>query len=201
VLKRSILARVVGALLLLGIVAGSAHAQSLVALAQPLWSELSPAQKQVLGPFETQWNALPVKEKKAWVKLSDDLPKMSAQQQTRARQRIKDWANLSPNERKLARDNYRLATAVPKSEQNSQYQSYRSLTPDQRGILRSAGDVSNTAAGHAGSRTGLAKEAAQPIPAVRKGQTVAANAASKTAADASTPASAAISAPAATIKR
>lgn len=37
------------------------------------------------------------------------------------------------------------------------------MTPEQRAVLRNAGWTSNTAARHAGARTGLAKEAAQPL--------------------------------------
>ena len=40
------------------------------------------------------------------------------------------------------------------------------MTQEQREVLRKAGSTSNTAAGHAGAPTGLAKEASQPLPRV-----------------------------------
>jgi hypothetical protein len=41
------------------------------------------------------------------------------------------------------------------------------MTPEQRAVLRTSG-TSNTAARHAGARTGLAKQAAQPLAEVVK---------------------------------
>jgi Protein of unknown function (DUF3106) len=147
------------------------HAQgNLVALAQPLWSQLSATQRETLSPFEKQWNGLPVKEKRAWVKLADDFPKMQPTQQARARKRMLEWANLTASQRKLARDNFRLAKAVPSQEQQREFENYQSMSVEQRRVLRSAGSTSNTAAVHAGAATGLAKEAAQPLPAIRPGR-------------------------------
>jgi Protein of unknown function (DUF3106) len=161
------------ALLTLSILGVSPQASAqgnLVALAQPLWSELSAGQRETLSPFEKQWNGLPVKEKRAWVKLADDFPKMQPAQQARARKRMQEWATLTTAQRKLARDNFRLAKAVPSQEQKREFENYQSMSVEQRRVLRSAGSTSNTAAVHAGAVTGLAKEAAQPIPAIRPGR-------------------------------
>lgn len=136
---------------------------SLLPLVQPLWSELTPTQQFVLAPFADQWNTWPLAEKRAWVELADRVPRMSAEQQARAHERIHEWAALSPEQRRLARQNYRLAQQLPKDERVAQWQQYEALTPEQKGVLRSAGTTSNTAARHAGARTALAKEAAKPI--------------------------------------
>ena len=136
---------------------------SLLPLVQPLWSELTPTQQFVLAPFADQWNTWPLAEKRAWVELADRVPRMSAEQQSRAHERIHEWAALSPDQRRLARQNYRLAQQLPKDERVAQWQQYEALTPEQKGVLRSAGTTSNTAARHAGARTALAKEAAKPI--------------------------------------
>ena len=50
---------------------------SLLSHAQPLWSELSVSRREVLSPFEKHWNSLPLNEKRAWVKLADDLDRKS----------------------------------------------------------------------------------------------------------------------------
>jgi Protein of unknown function (DUF3106). len=72
-------------------------------------------------------------------------------------------AALTPEQRRLARQNYRLAKRLPPDERQAQWERYRELTPEQRAVLRNSGWTSNTAARHAGARTGLAKEAAQPL--------------------------------------
>jgi hypothetical protein len=137
---------------------------SLLSLAQPLWSDLSPAQQQILKPFEDQWNALPVTEKRAWVRLADRVPAMQGDERKRAQRRIRDWAALTPDQRRLARANYRMAQRLPDLDRAAEWENYQTMTPEQRAVLRSAGATSNTAARHAGARTGLAKQAQQPLP-------------------------------------
>ncbi len=137
--------------------------RSLLPLAQPLWSELTPRQQQLLQPFAEQWNGLPVEEKRAWKALAERFPKLSAAERGHAVKRISEWAALTPEQRKIARQNFRIAKSLPKDERVAQWEQYQALTDEQRSVLQNSGSTSNTAARHAGSRTGLAKEAAQPI--------------------------------------
>lgn len=140
--------------------------KSLLPYAQPLWSELKPAQQQVLAPFAAQWNSLPVDVKLAWVGLANRHPRMSAAEQARTAERISAWARLTPEQRKQARQNFRLAKSLPKDERVAQLQQYNTMTDEQKKVLQTSGSTSNTAARHAGARTALAKEAAQPLVAV-----------------------------------
>jgi len=139
---------------------------SMVAMLEPLWVDLTDAQQVALAPFAPEWNTWPMAEKKSWVALADKLPAMSADQREKAQRRILEWANLSPEQRRLARANYRLAKERPAPQRVEEWQRYQSMTQEQREILRRAGSTSNTAAGHAGAATGLAKEASQPLPRV-----------------------------------
>ncbi len=141
---------------------------SLLPLVQPLWSDLSPAQQAVLEPFEAQWNGWSAAEKRSWVKLADRVPEMSPAARERADERIREWAALSPEQRRLARQNYRLAKRLAPDERQAQWERYREMTPEQRSVLRTSGTTSNTAARHAGARTGLAKHAAQPLADIVK---------------------------------
>ncbi|MCO5106620.1 MAG: DUF3106 domain-containing protein [Burkholderiaceae bacterium] len=136
---------------------------SLLPLVRPLWSELTPAQQAVLEPFSTQWNGWSAQEKRVWVSLADRVPRMAPEARERAHERIREWAALTPDQRRLARQNYRLAKRLPPDERQAQWERYQEMTPEQRSVLRTAGWTSNTAARHAGARTGLAKEAAQPL--------------------------------------
>jgi Protein of unknown function (DUF3106) len=137
---------------------------SAIPLAQPLWADLTNAQRQVLEPFESQWNGLPATEKRAWADIARRFPKMSADEQARVQKRIAEWAGLSPAQRQLARANYRLAQQTGRENIAAQWETYQGLTSDQKSVLGNAGSTSNTAARYAGSSTGLAKEAAQPLP-------------------------------------
>ena len=141
----------------------AAPARSLLPLVQPLWSELTPAQRTVLAPLEPQWNTLTKEEKRPWLALAERLPKMKAAERARAEKRIREWAALTPEQRRLARNNYRLAKKLPKEQRVATWEQYQQMTPEQQAVLRQAGWTSNTAARHAGAPTGLAKEAAQPL--------------------------------------
>ena len=138
---------------------------SLLPLAQPLWSELNAAQREVLAPLESEWNGMPRTSKLSWLKLADRVPKMKPADREKAQARIKDWAALTPEQRRLARNNYRLAQGLDKDERVASWEQYQSMTPEQRSVLRANGWTSNTAARHAGAATGLAKQAAQPLAA------------------------------------
>lgn len=137
---------------------------SLLPLAQPLWTELTPEQQRALQPFAGEWNTWPATEKRSWVALSDRLPGMDPAKREKMERRIAEWARLTPEERRLARDAYRLAKERPSDTRVNEWERYRSMTQEQRSVLREAGTTSNTAAGHPGAPSGLAKEAAQPLP-------------------------------------
>jgi len=137
---------------------------TLLPLAQPLWSDLNPAQQQVLAPFEPQWNALPLEEKRAWADLARRFPRMKPEEQARIERRIAEWAALTPEERRIARRNYRLARQLPAEDRRADWERYQAMTPDQRTVLNEAGASRGTAARQAAAPTGLAKEAAQPLP-------------------------------------
>ncbi|HEY0879440.1 MAG TPA: DUF3106 domain-containing protein [Zeimonas sp.] len=139
---------------------------SLLPLVQPLWSDLTDDQRAVLEPFERQWNGWSAVEKRSWVKLADRVPGMSGEERERVDRRIREWAKLTPEQRRLARQNYRLAKRLAPDERQAQWERYSEMTPEQRSVLRTSGTTSNTAARHAGARTGLAKHAAQPLSEV-----------------------------------
>ncbi|HEY5632557.1 MAG TPA: DUF3106 domain-containing protein [Burkholderiaceae bacterium] len=137
---------------------------SLLPLAQPLWSELNASHREILAPLAPQWNALPSTSKKAWLKLAERVPKMRGADREKALERIREWASLTPEQRRLARNNYRLARKLERDEIGADWEQYSRMTPEQRAVLRTSGTTSNTAARHAGASTGLAKEAARPLP-------------------------------------
>ena len=139
------------------------RSRSLLPLVQPLWSELSDSQRKILAPLESQWNTLTLAEKRPWLTLAARLPKMKTEERARAEKRIREWAALTPEQRRLARNNYRLAKKLPKEQRVATWEQYQQMTPEQQAVLRQAGWTSNTAARHAGAPTGLAKEAAQPL--------------------------------------
>lgn len=127
------------------------------------WSALGADQQNLLAPFAEQWDGWADGERRAWLALAARFPAMPPAEQLRARQRIRQWAELDPEERQVARANFGIAQRMPEHQRVEQWQRYRAMTPEQQSVLREHGRTSNTAARFAGSRTGLAKEAARPL--------------------------------------
>ena len=146
--------------------AASVPRKSLLPLAQPLWSELKPAEQNVLAPLNQQWNAMALDEKRSWIALASRFPRLTEAQQVHASARIRELAKLTPDQRRLARANYRLAKTLPQEERLAQSEQYQNMTDEQKRVLQTSGTTSNTGARHAGARTALAKEASQPLPTV-----------------------------------
>ena len=139
--------------------------------ARPMWTELTPAQRQILAELEPRWNTMPEVRRRTWLKLADRIPRMEPArmepaERERAQARIREWASLTPEQRHVARENYRLAKTLPRDARAAGWEQYQQLTPEQRTTLRTTGSTSNTAARHAGAATGLAKQAARPMPGV-----------------------------------
>jgi hypothetical protein len=73
---------------------------------RPAWSELAPAQQQVLAPLAPEWNELDAAQRKKWVSIANRYPKMKTAEQERLQQRMKEWAALTPAQRQEARETY-----------------------------------------------------------------------------------------------
>ena len=84
--------------------------------ARPLWSELSPQQQHVLGPLAADWENLDTTRRKKWVTIANRYPKMKPDEQQRLQERMQTWAKLTPEERRLARDNYKSLKQLPQPQ-------------------------------------------------------------------------------------
>src|SRR5215210_3123138 len=74
--------------------------------AQPAWSALTPAQQQVLAPVQAEWDQLDTVRRKKWVAIADRYPTMKPAEQQRLQKRMQEWAALTPDERRAAREKY-----------------------------------------------------------------------------------------------
>jgi len=73
---------------------------------RPAWSELKPAQREILAPLQPDWDQMDTVRRKKWVGIADRYPKMKPQEQQRLQKRMRDWAALTPEERHAAREKY-----------------------------------------------------------------------------------------------
>jgi len=139
--------------------------------AAPAWDALNASQQQWLAPLARVWHELPASDRHAWIQLSRQLPRLSQQAQAQARERMQQWSAFTPQQRQAARENFRLArklneSSLSQGQLQALWDRYQELTPEQRAVLRAAGQTATTAARHAGAATPLAKEASRPLPPV-----------------------------------
>lgn len=96
------------------------------------WQELKPAQQSVLKPLERDWSGIDAQRKQKWLELSARFPRMSPDEQSRVQARMTEWARMTPQERGQARLNYQEAKQLPLQDRQARWESYQSLTPEQK---------------------------------------------------------------------
>lgn len=137
----------------------------------PNWEGLSAQERARLQPLSAVWHELPSADRYAWQQLARQFPMLPQTAQDQAQERMKQWSTFTPQQRQAARENFRLAqklndSKLSEGQLQALWERYRELTPEQRAVLRAAGQTATTAARHAGAATPLAKEAARPLPAL-----------------------------------
>lgn len=96
-----------------------AQAEALPEIRPPKWVDLSPRQKQVLTPLESQWDSLADAGRKKWLGIANRYSRMSAEEQVRVQTRMKQWAELTPEQRQDARERYRRLLSISPSQRET----------------------------------------------------------------------------------
>ncbi len=99
---------------------------------RPLWSELSLEQRQALAPLANEWNMLDAIRKKKWLEIASKYPKMHPDEQSRMQTRMRDWATLSPEQRRIARESYARAKKLDSEQKSAKWQQYQNLSEDEK---------------------------------------------------------------------
>lgn len=105
------------------------------------WNTLSPVQQAALKPLANTWENLSDQQKRKWISVCSNYPRMTADEQTKLHTRMKQWAALSPRQREQARLNFaEVQKTIPPSQvKNEQWQAYQSLSPEeQKKLAKSA---------------------------------------------------------------
>ncbi|KMZ13205.1 putative transmembrane protein [Candidatus Burkholderia humilis] len=112
-----------------------ANASPLSALSSdsPLsWSHLSEAQHVAIAPFATLWDSFSDKRKQKWIKIASRYHKMLPEAQERLHKRMEEWAHMTPDERKVARENYQVSKSVPLEKREKAWDAYQKLSEEQK---------------------------------------------------------------------
>jgi len=104
------------------------------------WKTLSPVQQTSLKPLANTWENLSDQQKRKWISVSSNYPRMTADEKSKLHTRMKQWAALSPRQREQARLNFaEVQKTMPNQVKNEQWQAYQSLSPeDQKKFAKSA---------------------------------------------------------------
>lgn len=152
------------------------HAVIVPPLSQPSWVQLTAEQKRILAPLAADWDKMNGFRRKKWIGIAQRYPSMNADEQSRIQRRMTDWAKLTPEERKQARDKYlALQKAAPEKKESVKlkWEEYKELPESERTRLKSE------AAKKTAPRPGPPKK---PVVA-KPGATVGSSTSAKTADD------------------
>ncbi len=99
------------------------------------FTSLSRAQQNTLEPLRPFWEDMSYVQKKKWLSVADQYAALSPLSQARIREKMQEWAKLTPQQRKLARENFTNVQSSGKSDKHNQWQEYQKLSPESKLIL------------------------------------------------------------------
>ena len=107
--------------LILGLAFGSA---SFAAANGPGWTELSPQHRQTLEPLKNEWASFDAQRKQKWLEIARRYPEMSLYAQWQLRNRMQEWARLTPEQRRAARERYKEFEQLPPEQRETVREQY-----------------------------------------------------------------------------
>jgi len=121
---------------------------------KPAWQDLTPVQQLSLQPLAANWNSLRESQKRKWLAVALNYPKLPPQEQEKLHNRMTDWASLSEQQRAQARLNFAESKQLSPGEKTATWQAYQELSPEERQKLATS----------AAPKPGGAAAVAKPIP-------------------------------------
>ena len=112
---------------------------SAAAVVKPAWADLNAAQQQSLKPLAASWNGINEAQKRKWLEISKNYPKLSAAEQVTMHSRMVEWVAMSPQDRAAARLNFaktkELSKDISADEKKAKWETYQTLSPVEKANL------------------------------------------------------------------
>lgn len=102
------------------------------AASQLRWRDLSIAQQDALMPLVDEWSKLDGTRKQKWIDIANRFGSMKPDEQHRMHERMRDWIKLTPEERRLARENYARSKKIEPAERSAQWELYQQLPEEEK---------------------------------------------------------------------
>lgn len=102
------------------------------------WAHLSQAEQEALAPLAGQWDHFTDHRKIKWLKIAARYSRMSVKERERLHDRMKEWIRISPEQRRIARENYLLSKHMAPAQREHAWQAYQKLPEEQKKKLAAA---------------------------------------------------------------
>ena len=96
------------------------------------WSRLSSAEHLALAPFAGVWDSFSDERKRKWIKIAARYPKLSPDAQKRLHDRMTEWVRMTPDQRRVARENYQVSKELPRETRQNAWKTYQQLPEEQK---------------------------------------------------------------------
>lgn len=99
------------------------------------WARLSAAQQQALAPLQTEWDQIDPAQRAKWLEMAARFPSMPDAERWRVQARMAEWARMTPQQRRQARQQFQQARKLPDLERAQHWGAYQSLPEVEREAL------------------------------------------------------------------
>lgn len=107
------------------------------------WEDLTAAQKLILAPLASGWNSLKLSTRKKWVEISKRFASLSPTEQSRVQDRMHDWVNLTPEQRRVVRENYARNRRLDTEQRAKRWAEYQQLPEAEKQKLAAEAAAAN----------------------------------------------------------
>ena len=116
------------------------------------WASLSAQQKHALQPLQRDWSSLTPDRQQKWLEVAARMPIMTNDERDRVRERMAEWARMTPAQRGQARLQFQEARQWTSEDRQARWEAYLALSDDERTALAGQAKRSGEAASQSGSR-------------------------------------------------
>lgn len=99
---------------------------------KPSWKELNRPQQTALEPLQNEWDGMEGLRKQQWLDIANRFGAMKPDEQQRLHERMRAWLKMTPEERRLVRENYTMTQKLDKSAKSLQWEQYQQLPEEEK---------------------------------------------------------------------
>lgn len=96
------------------------------------WNQLTVPQQAALMPLAGEWNKLEALRKQKWLEVANRFVHMDADEQERVHDRMREWVQLTPEQRRMVRENFARSKKIEPGLKSEQWELYQQLPEEQK---------------------------------------------------------------------